>query len=443
MDIDLSKIYTPTEKQAKAHACSARFTLFGGSMRSGKSTWLCMEGLQLSLDHPGNVGLLCRWELSSFKRTTLQTLFHFYPPELIKYHNKQEGIIQFINNSKIWYMGLKPSAKASSLERLKSMELGWVGIDEATEIQKEYFDLLITRLSLRLSNGRFPYYRILLASNPEPGWVRGEFIEKHLPDHEFIPALPRENPHLNPDYISKTKKVLPPELVKKYLEGDWDVLEGDNYICPYSLVKQAVEREMAPAKPTEAGVDIARFGGDKNEVAIRKGSVVRFVYESRFQGTMKTVGEVGQVLKDNAPEISKVDTVGVGGGVFDRLKELKFSVSEFIGGGKPSLPERFINVRAEAYWNFRKRLEEGLIDLPDDPELVSQLCGIRYNVKSDMRIQVESKQDMRKRGIKSPNKADAAVMAFYRRKEERIVAASASADSEFSEDADSLFEDEY
>lgn len=414
LNIDTTKVYIPTGRQATAHKCPARYILYGGAMGGGKSVWLCMEGNMLSIEYPGNVGLICRWELSSLKRTTLETYWKFTPPELIKHHYRQDGIIELINGSKIIYMGLKPSSAMNTLERLKSLELGWFAIDEATEIQKPIFDLLKTRLRLRLPNGTFPRYRGLLASNPEPGWVRETFIDQDLPDHRFIPALPSDNPHLSPDYIEQLKQDLPPELVQKYIEGSWDVIEGDDYIFPYSWLRAAATREMEASEPLEAGIDIARFGGDKNSVAMRWGPVVEIVYRSSFQDTMRTSGEIANVLDEYQPVDAKIDSVGVGAGVFDRLYEQGYRVSEVKGGSAAYNPERFINIRAENHWGFRERLEAENVDLPDEPGVVSQMAGIKYKTQSDRRIQVESKQDMKKRGLKSPDDSDAIINAFGR-----------------------------
>jgi len=381
-------------------------------MRGGKSVWGCMEGLQLSLDYPGNVGLICRWELSSLKRTTLITFLKFVPPELIKFHNKQEGFIELINGSIIYFMGLKPSSEHIALERLKSLELGWFFIDEATEIEKKYFDLLQTRLSLKLPNGKFPRFRGLLASNPEPGWVRRTFIDQKLDNYKFIPALPSDNPYLDPDYIKNLKKSLPPELIKKYLEGDWDVMAEGLYIFPYKWIKMAVERKLEGSNPCEFGIDIARSGGDENVVACRQGPVVRIAHTSSFVSTMQTTGEIALLIDREKPDIVRVDAVGVGAGVYDRLKELEYPVEEFIAGAEAEDKERFLNLRAEAHWLFRERLEKGDIDLPDDPDLIAQLSGIQYKIRSDKKIQVESKEEMKKRGLKSPDRADAVIMAF-------------------------------
>lgn len=410
--INLNEIYEPHTKQKQAHRSKARYILYGGAMRGGKSVWGCMEGLMLSLEYPGNVGLIGRWELSSLKRTTLVTFFKFCPAELIKRHSKAEGKIELVNGSVIYYMGFKPSSGVNILERLKSLELGWFFIDECTEIPQEIFDLLKTRLSLKLTDGTFPRYRGLLASNPEPGWVRTTFIDQSLPDHVFIPAMPTDNPHLSPTYVEDTARTLPPELVEKYLRGSWDVIIGNDYIFPYSLIKAAVERELEKSSPKEVGIDIARFGGDLNVMAVREGPVVSIPYTSRFQDTMKTTGELAIELDRIKPETAKIDSVGVGAGVFDRLAELNYPVIEVVGGSSPRDKERFINARAENHWGFRERLESGNVDLPDIADLKSQLAGIKYAIQSDRRIKVESKDEMKKRGLSSPDMADGVINAF-------------------------------
>jgi hypothetical protein len=397
-------------------------------MGGGKSVFLVNEGIQLSLDYPGNVGLLCRWELESLRRTTLMTLEDYLPDQLIANHHKTEKYYQLINGSIIFYGGLKPSSEAVSTERLKSMELGWFAIDESTEIQKKYFDILKTRLRHKV-NGRTIRYKGLLASNPEPGWVRSDFIDNKSPDQIFIPALPTDNPYLPEGYVDSLKRNLPSELVKKYLEGDWDVLEGENYLFPYSLVKVAMERDLPTGEPVQAGLDVARMGGDEIILAIRYGPVVDIKYSRKFQDTMQTAGEVGLLIDKEERQLKEwsgenlkipiyVDIPGLGGGVYDRLKEQGYDVYEFQPGGKASnnlyndRVERFLNKKAEASWNLRNLLEAGEVSLPNDPILMSQLVSIRYEIRSDRKIKVESKEDAKKRGLKSPDRADAVIMAF-------------------------------
>lgn len=413
IEVRASDSYKPIPNQDVAHRCPAMFTLYGGGMRGGKTVWLCREGMSLSLEYPGNVGLLSRWELSSLKRTTLVTWDKFIPNAIIKRHHKSDGLYEFQNGSLVYYMGLRPSSTNNALDRLKSLELGWFAIDEATEVEKPYFDLLKTRLSLRLPDGTFPRYRGLLACNPEPGWVAETFVEQEKTNHAFIPALAKENPHISPEYIANQKENLPPELYEQYIEGSWDVLmRMGQYVFPYPLVKAAMEAQLEAKGRREAGVDIARFGGDENVAAIRQGPVVDIPYTSRFQDTNTTSNDLAKFIEEEEPEETKIDSVGVGGGVFDNLKMMGYNVKEVIGGASPRDKDRFVNARAENHWGLRKRMEEYDLDLPNDSKLRAQFVGMKYKIRTDRKIQIESKEEMKKRGVESPDMMEAVINAY-------------------------------
>jgi hypothetical protein len=109
------------------------------------------------------------------------------------------------------------------------------------------------------------------------------------------------------------------------------------------------------------------------------------------------------------------DVVGLGGGPTDDLRNAGYNVLPFNGGERARNPRRFVNKRAEAWWAFREGLEAGLIDLdPADLALASQLQGPRWDEDpSGRRIRMETKDQMAKRGIKSPDRGDGAVQSFY------------------------------
>lgn len=218
--------YVPTARQGEFHRSGARYKLYGGAMGGGKTVALCGEAIKLSLKYAGNRGYLCRHQLVDFRRSTLVTFERLCPPEIISNHWKDDRIIRFRNGSEILYGGL---GGEEDLEKIKSTEFGWVGIDEATETYEEMFQLLDSRLRWKLPGGGYPRFRIFLASNPEPGWVKERFIDRLPEDHAFIPALPRDNPHLPPGYDKGLRKNFPDEWVKRYLDGSWDVFEGQVY----------------------------------------------------------------------------------------------------------------------------------------------------------------------------------------------------------------------
>lgn len=406
--IDLRKVYRPFERQVLAHTCSERFVLYGGAVGGGKSVWGCNEGLQLSLECSGNIGYMCRHELTSFMRTTLLTLERYLPGDLIAQHHQTENFYRLINGSLIFYGGLGDDQKA--IDRLKSMELGWFFIDQAEETSESHFFLLASRLRLKAPNVR---YKGLMTANPAPGWVKHRFIEQKLDGHIFIPSLPKDNPHLPSDYESKLRELYPEELVKQLLDGDWDVLESGYYLFKYAYIKSAIEREVETEDVKIMGVDIARFGDDSSVAIIRQGKKVIWIQHWAKTDLMDTTGRIVNLIERFKPHTVNLDIIGLGAGVYDRLIELGFKPNGINVGESPQNKEKYINLRAEIFDSLRMRFEEGEISLPDDLELIRELSNIKYKpYLSTGQMQLESKEDMKRRGVKSPDRADALALCF-------------------------------
>ena len=96
----------------------------------------------------------------------------------------------------------------------------------------------------------------------------------------------------------------------------------------------------------------------------------------------------------------------------DRLRELGHHVEAVHFGGASDDPHRFRNWRAAAFWRLREAMERGEISLPDDDDLRADLSALRYLFTQDGRLQIESKDDCRKRLGRSPDRADAVALAF-------------------------------
>ena len=164
--------------------------------------------------------------------------------------------------------------------------------------------------------------------------------------------------------------------------------------------------------PVVIGMDVARFGRNRTVIVVRRGDVVESVRVFSGIDTMAGAGEVIAALREHGPALVNVDEVGVGGGVVDRLKEQGYTVRGMVGSGKP---ERLLwckNRRAEGYQMLARRFAEGRIQIPRDVELMKELEGLRYEHDSQGRMFLESKRKMRRRGIWSPDKADALMLAF-------------------------------
>lgn len=109
-----------------------------------------------------------------------------------------------------------------------------------------------------------------------------------------------------------------------------------------------------------------------------------------------------------------VDSVGIGAGVYSRLNELGFTqVFSVRSGMKASSPDDFVNKRAEMWHDVKRWLEDGPVRLPNMPALISDLAAPKYSYESSgSRLQIEKKKDMAKRGVRSPDIADALCLTF-------------------------------
>ena len=181
-------------------------------------------------------------------------------------------------------------------------------------------------------------------------------------------------------------------------------------------ITEAVERWRFSLPEMEApwylGVDVARFGADKTILCMRRGKRVEHIFQLIQVDTMKVVGRIVELVHQHHIRAVFVDAVGVGGGVVDRLRELGQPVVEVQAGSTAHNSARFANLRAELFWQLRKGFLTGDIAIPDDPELIGQLLAMRYDFTSRGQIQIEGKPEMRRRGLPSPDKADALALAF-------------------------------
>lgn len=403
-------IYSATPRQAAFHAAQEMFKLYGGSMGGGKTWALCAEAIALSCDYPGNRGYICRNTNVDFMRTTYTVLdLMLRESALVKDHHKSSPAFYDLHNgSRIYYGGLDDSPESE--QRLRSFDLGWFAIDEASETSERYFLTLASRLRLKVDGIR---YFGLLATNPDPGWIKARFIDQKLPDHIFIPALPRDNPHLPADYVTRLKSIFPDDWQKRFLEGDWGAFEGTNNVFPYRDIRAACERDLQPSAPVIVGVDVARYGDDSSVLALRRGPVSRVILSLSKTDTMTTTGHIVAASREASPEVVNVDTDGLGAGVTDRLRELDINVGEIHGGAPARDPERFKNRKAEIYWGFRERMTAGDLDLdPADMETQAQLTSCTYKVTSAGQIEITSKEEMKKKGLRSPDRAEAIIYAF-------------------------------
>lgn len=219
-------------------------------------------------------------------------------------------------------------------------------------------------------------------------------------------------------------------LFTSKVRGDFPDSDSEG-VVPLGWVEAAMQRYIDwqergapdPVGTRVIGVDVARMGEDDTCLAIRQGEVTLELRRYRKADTMETTGNVVAALSidpDNTTAV--VDVIGVGGGVVDRLRELDMpSVAFNAASSAKGLTDRtgemgFTNLRAAAWWNLREMLDpsrNSRIMLPPSETLKSDLTSPRWKVMSGGKIQIEGKDDIRKRLGRSPDEGDAVVMAHW------------------------------
>jgi len=343
-------------------------------------------------------------------------------PELYKWREempdefRHEMIIQsdkfFIKSAPQMQFGvLRTSRKdqPDSLQGFSARNLLYI-IDEAPGVPDAIFDVARAGLSR-------PGARILMAGNPIK--TSGFFYDSH---HKFRTRWTPlhwsclDSPLPAPDYAKDmaTDYGEDSNFYRVRVLGDFPKSEADQFI-ELDLVEDAVVREDVVADgPIVWGLDPAYMGDCETVMASRQGDVFEPLQAVRGLDTMGTAGWVADMYDnaENKPVQIVVDMIGIGAGVYDRLRELKFPV---VGCNVAESPSngRYMNLRAELWGKYKGWLQQRRGKLPDDPRLMGQSCVIKYKFTSSGKLQMESKMDMRRRGVASPDRADAVCLTFY------------------------------
>ena len=198
--------------------------------------------------------------------------------------------------------------------------------------------------------------------------------------------------------------------------GEFPVAD-DNTLIAASLVDDAMSRDVAlDLSAVEIwGVDVARFGTDASVLIKRRGSVVpEMPRRWRQFDTMQFAGAIKQEYDAQGvkPALIVIDVIGIGAGVVDRLHEQNLPILGVNVAEVASTTGRYARLRDELWVRCREWLETRSCRLPRDDQLRDDLVAPRYAFLSDGRMQVESKNQMRSRGLASPDSADALIHTF-------------------------------
>lgn len=335
-----------------------------------------------------------------------------------------------------WYMGgegkelvaygrkpadyVDPSQAAAAFQGIHATYV-LVVIDEACGVPKWLYtavDSLATNRNARvlaIGNPDDPSSEFEKICRPGSGWNTVHIPFDSTPNFtdEWVPGEVADN-LISPEWVEERRKRWGPKsslFSSKVLARFSEV--SDNTLITPRLVREAHERNLPGLGHGRLGCDIARYGDDLTAIYRNRDGVIREHKVTAKLDTMESTGFIAAAIeefKDESPAI--VDSIGVGAGVFDRLREQGYPVHPHDASERANEPGRFVNRRAETHWQMRVLLEDGAIDLdPDDEDLAAELTNLRYKLDSSGRIRIETKEEMKKRGLASPNRADAAIMS--------------------------------
>lgn len=314
------------------------------------------------------------------------------------------------------------SEKPEALQGFHATNLLFI-IEEASGVAEEVFTVVRGALTDDKN-------RCIMTSNPTR--TSGFFYNSHtLWEGEPWNCLTfngEESPIVGERYIREIEVEfgIDSDVYRVRVLGEFPV-ESDFTLIPKEWVSAALKRKVSPVqrlaekKYDAAGVDVARYGENKTVFVLVRGVTVVNILQYPKQSTMKTAAQVVALCKMIEPNNIKVDEIGVGAGVVDRVLEQGYNISGVEVGRQAIHKDKFANLRAEYYWSLRKRFEEGSISLAPLADLLSrsdmikfieQVCSIRYEHNPSGKIAIWSKEKMRRDGLKSPDLADALMLAF-------------------------------
>jgi hypothetical protein len=325
------------------------------------------------------------------------------------------------------------SANAALIEGAHADSLLFV-FDEAKAIPAATFDACEgalggqgEALALMLSTPGPPQGRFYDVQARKPGYE--DWYARHVTLDEAIAAG-----RISEDWAAQRALQwgVQSSIYQNRVLGEFHAGDEDSVI-PLAWAEAAVERwhewDLAGRPGTDmdyprtVGVDVAREGMDKTVLAVRNGPVLVELRRSVKETTMETTGRVAGVLDADPARTAVVDVIGIGAGVVDRLREMGHKVQAFNASAATDRRDvtgelGFSSSRSGAWWGLREQLDPSAgsdVCLPDDEMLLGDLSAPQWKVLSGGKIQVESKDEIRKRLGRSTDDGDAAIQAFWPR----------------------------
>ena len=327
-----------------------------------------------------------------------------------------------------WARAVSPSVKADPTDQAETLA-GFHGdhlfivVDEASGVEDPVFIPIEGALTQEDN-------RVLLIGNPTKN--KGYFHDTQF--HAEIKKMwhrlhwdSRDSENVKPEYAvyMATKYGVDSNVFRIRVAGE-PPLEDERTLIPLYWAEQCIGKELDidEEEPCYLGVDVARYGEDKSIILPRQGLIIK-PWES-FQGmnTAILTDHVVLTYDENDAEGCGVDVIGVGAGVADNLRKRDMpGLFDINVHWASSDAQKFALLRDELWWRVRENCMHGYYSFPDiklpgetlslGQELANELSSPRYEFNRNGAVKVEGKKEMKKRGVASPNIADALCITEY------------------------------
>ena len=416
----------------------------------GVSTYVAARLYHRTINNPGQRTIIIAHERrASSNLFELVKRFHEHVPDDIrpstKTSNAEELVFDKINSGYIVSVATTEGAgRSATCQMLHASEVAfWADLPtQLAALMQTTPDLDNTEIILETTANSFnDFYKL---------WRKSEAGES-----EFIPvflpwALAEEYRRADDDFVMDSEEKKLAELhgldaeqmawrrakvsqlgSAELFPQEYPLTASEAFIAPSfdsfisaDLVLRARKEQIEPHGPLIVGVDPAGMGADATAIAWRRGHVIEKIEKRRGIDTMQTTGWIAKIIREDKPAKVNIDVGGLGIGIYDRLIEQGHSrslINAVNFGGRPVEPPPFdetgkpgggpANRRAELWSNMKGALS-GRFKLPDSDTLQADLTSVGYKYMSDGKLLLEAKQDMRRRGLPSPDEGDAVALCF-------------------------------
>lgn len=224
----------------------------------------------------------------------------------------------------------------------------------------------------------------------------------------------KDDPRKDQAWYENQKRILDPVILAQEVDIDYTASVKNNLIGG-TAVQDAMHHQVKfdVFGPKILGVDPARYGDDRTAYVLRQGRVVHWLKVDNQKSTMEIVGQVSSWMREYWFDAVMVDVIGLGAGIYDALAE-KWGERIIPVSSSETADDhiQFFNKRIEMWCAMRDWLNEKPVSLPNNSELIVDLTAPQYHFNSNGQRQLEKKEDMRRRGVKSPDIGDALAMTF-------------------------------